>query len=109
MRLPRKRRGSTAMNGKTCLTGGSLLTLLLLIAALAFPATSALAQGSPISPKISIQGDQNHLTPEEQERQKKLDEDYKAASKKIPDQTASDPWGDVRPAPSASASKKKQQ
>jgi hypothetical protein len=95
------------MNGKTCLTGGSLLTLLLLIAARAFPAASALAQGSPISPKISIQGDQKRLTPEEQERQKKLDEDYKAASKKRSEGVG--PLGDVRPAPSASASKKKQQ
>jgi hypothetical protein len=94
------------MNGKDCPTGRSVLTVLLLIAALAFPAANALAQGSPISPKISIQGDQKRLTPEEQERQKKLDEDYKAASKKIPDQKASDPWGDLRSAPTASALKK---
>ena len=80
----------------------------LLAAALALPA-SAFAQ-SPLSPKISLQGDQKRpLTPEEQERQKRLDAEYKAATSKIPDQKRGDPWDDVRPAPSASASKKKQQ
>jgi hypothetical protein len=40
------------------------------------------------------------LTPsEERERQKKLDDAYKAASKKIPDQKSNDPWAPVRPAP----------
>jgi len=81
----------------------------LLAAALALPAASAFAQ-SPLSPKISLQGDQKRpLTPEEQERQKRLDAEYKAATSKIPDQKRADPWAEVRPAPSASASKKKQQ
>jgi hypothetical protein len=81
----------------------------LLAAALALPAASVFAQ-SPLAPKISLQGDQKRpLTPEEQERQKRLDAEYKAATSKIPDQKRADPWADVRPAPSASASKKKQQ
>jgi hypothetical protein len=38
------------------------------------------------------------LTPsEERQRQKNLNDDYKAASKKIPDQKANDPWAIVRP------------
>jgi hypothetical protein len=50
------------------------------------------------------------LTPEEQEQQKKIDDDYKAAAKKIPDQTKkSDPWADVRATPDVHAPKKKQQ
>jgi hypothetical protein len=83
----------------------------LLSAALALPAASAFAQDvNPLSPKISLQGEQKRrLTPEEQERQKRLDADYKAATSKIPDQKRADPWADVRPAPSASAAKKKQQ
>jgi hypothetical protein len=48
------------------------------------------------------------LTPEEQERQKQLDNDYKAATKKIPEQKAYDPWADVRPTPTVPAPKKKQ-
>jgi hypothetical protein len=36
---------------------------------------------------------------EERERQKKLDDAYKAATKKIPDQKSNDPWPVVRPAP----------
>jgi ATP-dependent DNA ligase len=53
--------------------------------------------------------EKRQLTPEEQERQKQLDAAYRAAQKKIPDQKAADPWGGVRPTPTASASKKKQQ
>jgi hypothetical protein len=88
-----------------------ILLRTLLIAALALPAASAFAQDvSPLSPKISLQGDRKRpLTPEEQERQKRIDAEYKAATSKIPDQKRSDPWADVRPAPSASAAKKKQQ
>ena len=86
-----------------------ILLRALLAAALALPAANAFAQ-SPLSPKISLQGEQKRpLTPEEQERQKRLDAEYKAATSKIPDQKRSDPWADVRPAPSASAAKKKQQ
>jgi len=92
---------------------------LVLAAAFALPGAGALAQ-SPIMPKISIGGEQKRaLTPEEQERQKQIDADYKAATSKIPAQKAPDPWADVRQAPSsgekpsasaqnASAQKKKQ-
>ena len=88
-----------------------ILLRALLAAALALPAASAFAQDiNPLSPKISLQGEQKRrLTPEEQERQKRLDADYKAATSKIPEQKRADPWADVRPAPSASAAKKKQQ
>jgi hypothetical protein len=37
--------------------------------------------------------------PEERERQKKLDDAYKAATKNIPNQKSNDPWAAVRPAP----------
>jgi hypothetical protein len=69
-------------------------------------------------PKMSLQGDQKRqLTPEENERRKQLDNDYKAAISKIPDQGANDPWAAVRPTPSTPSpktptvvgSKKKQQ
>jgi hypothetical protein len=43
--------------------------------------------------------EKKQLTPEEQEQQKQLDADYKAATKKIPDQKTADPWGSVRPTP----------
>jgi hypothetical protein len=77
-----------------------------LLAAMALPAGSALAQDNPFMPKLSLQGDQKRkLTPEEEERQQRLDADYKAATKKIPDQKAADPWADVRQAPAAPAPK----
>ena len=89
----------------------SLHTLLgfVLAAAVALPAASALAQdsgGNPLSPKLSIGGEQKRkLTPEEEERQKQIDADYKAATSKIPAQKAPDPWANVRAAPAASGQK----
>ena len=81
--------------------------LILLAAALALIITNAYAQQTP---KINLlQGDQKRpLTPEEREQQKKLDDDYKAATKKVPDQKAIDPWGDVRPTQTPAAKKKQQ-
>ena len=81
--------------------------LIPLAGALALLTTSAPAQ-MPM-PSFSLQGDKKRpLTPEEQERQKQLDNDYKAATKKIPEQKANDPWADVRPTPTVPAPKKKQ-
>ncbi len=83
-------------------------TLLGFVLAVAFalPGTSALAQSNPIMPKLSIGGEQKRqLTPEEQEREKKIDSDYKAATSKIPAQKAPDPWADVRQAPAGSGPK----
>ncbi len=80
-----------------------------LAAAFALPAAMALAQDSginPLSPKLSIGGEhKKKLTPEEEERQKQIDADYKAATSKIPAQKAPDPWADVRHAPAASGQK----
>jgi hypothetical protein len=89
--------------------GGRPLRWLLslpLAAALVWPATMAFAQdsggGNPIMPKFSIGGEQKRkLTPEEQEKQKQIDADYKAATSKIPAQKKADPWADVRQAPAA--------
>jgi hypothetical protein len=83
-----------------------MLLGLVLAAAFALPGTSALAQSNPIMPKFSIGGEQKRpLTPEEQERQKQIDADYKAATSKIPARKAPDPWADVRPGPAASGPK----
>jgi hypothetical protein len=87
------------------------LLSLLLAAALVLSPTMAFAQdgggGNPIMPKFSIGGEQKRkLTPEEQERQKQIDADYKAATSKIPTQKTVDPWGDVRQAPPAASAHK---
>jgi hypothetical protein len=84
-----------------------MLLGLVLAAAFALPGTSALAQSSnPIMPKFSIGGDQKRaLTPEEEERQKQIDADYKAATSKIPARKAPDPWADVRQGPAGSGQK----
>jgi hypothetical protein len=80
---------------------------LVLVAAFALPGANALAQENPFMPKMSIGGEQKRaLSPEEQERQKQIDADYKAATSKIPAQKkAADPWADVRQGPAASGPK----
>ena len=64
------------------------------------PAPDSSSSGNPFMPSMSLGAkEEKQLTPEEQERRKQIDADYKAATKKIPDQKAStDPWGGVRPA-----------
>ncbi len=85
----------------TC--GGAMLVLV---------AASASAQGvsmdngmmgfSPFKPQ-----DKPRPTQDQIEKQQRLDDAYKAATNKIPDQKSGDPWGAVRPASSAPAAKKK--
>jgi len=59
--------------------------------------TGAAAAQLPMG--MSLQHEKPRLTPEEIARQKAIDDAYKAATKKIPDQQSNDPWSDVRPAP----------
>jgi hypothetical protein len=85
-------------------------TLIPLAATLAMLTGSAFAQSNPFMPKMSLGGEEKKpLTPEEQEKQKQLDDAYRAATKKIPNQASNDPWATVRPAPAAPAAKKKPQ
>ena len=85
------------------------LISLLLAVPFVVPAATAFAQdgagGGPM-PKFILGGEQKRkLTPEEEEQQRKIDADYNAATKKIPTQRATDPWGDVRQAPAGSGQK----
>ena len=94
--------------GRNAVFEKQLRTLLgvVLVAAFAVPATSALAQSNPLAPKLSIGGQEKRkLSPEEEQRQKQIDADYKAATSKIPAQKTLDPWADVRQAPAASGQK----
>jgi hypothetical protein len=79
----------------------------LLAGALVLLADHASAQMMPGMSR-AMQKEQKHLTPEEQERQKQLDKDYKAATNKIPDQKAADPWATVRPTPIVKGQSKNQ-
>jgi hypothetical protein len=82
--------------------------LIWLAGALALMTANASAQSLPPINLLQLQREQKHLTPEEQEQQKKLDDAYKTATKKIPDQKTNDPWADVRQTPTVPAPKKKQ-
>jgi hypothetical protein len=60
-------------------------------------------------PSISLGKDGPPRTPEEIEKQKQIDNAYKSATSKIPNQSgANDPWGDVRPTPTTPPKKKPQ-
>jgi hypothetical protein len=90
-------------------SAGNIVRLLPAVAVVAMLTGTAYAQ---IMPKFNLNGDDKRkLTPEEQEQKKQLDDAYRQATNKIPDQKASDPWADVRPVPAtpAPALKKKQQ
>jgi hypothetical protein len=89
------------------MAGKTLWTVLRMAVALGVLAGPAAAQQSPLMPRFSL-GDAKHkLTPEEQARQDALDNAYKSATNKIPDQkTANDPWATVRTAPAAPGIKK---
>jgi len=84
---------------------GNNNTLPLLVMAFALVSSSAFAQ---MSPQMSFPTQKRHepLTPEQQKYQKEFDENYKAASKKIPDQNPNDPWANIRPAPAVPSNKK---
>ena len=82
-------------------------------AMLMLTAAGASAQGVGISPDGQMsfspfkQQDKRPLTQDEVDRQRALDNAYKAATNKIPEQKSNDPWGNVRTSAPAPAAKKK--
>ena len=110
------RRGGRAERGKRHAQGWKRLDqrcveqALIALCDIALQSGSAFAQSNPFMPKMSLGGQEKKaLSPEEQEKQKQLDADYKAATNKVPDQKANDPWASVRQTPTVPAPKKKQQ
>jgi hypothetical protein len=80
------------------LTKGLRSKSLLPAAALALLSGSASAQMGAGKPGVGPPD--TGRTPLEQKQQKQIDNDYKAATKNIPNQKPKDPWGDIRPTPS---------
>jgi len=76
----------------------------MLAGALVFLTGSASAQMGRGPPRP---GDNQSESPVDQQRQKQIDNDYKAATKIVPDQKPKDPWAEVRPPPVDPPSKKK--
>ena len=66
-----------------------------IVALLAAPAAAQMPMG------MNFKNEPKKLTPEELAKRKALDDAYNAATKKIPDKQANDPWASVRPNPSA--------
>jgi len=59
---------------------------------------------SPLMPSISLTPESRPLTPEEKEKREAIEDAYKSAIQKIPDQKKSaDPWENVRPTTSSKA------
>jgi len=68
-----------------------------ILALIAGPASAQVA----LSP---FKHEERKLTPDELKDKQQRDKDYKAAMDKIPDKkVVKDPWGDIRPAPQATA------
>jgi hypothetical protein len=111
-----KKRGNVMPAARNHLTQGVWSKLLLISGTLPLLCGSAFAQipapdssssGNPFMPSMSLgEKEKKQLTPEEQEKQKQLDADYKKATNKIPDQKATDPWGGVRPTPTGKGQSK---
>jgi hypothetical protein len=81
-----------------------LRNLIQAAAILALVTGPAAAQGVALSP---FKGQEKKLTPDELKAQQERDKDYKAAMDKIPDKkVVNDPWGNIRPAPQATAKNK---
>ena len=78
-------------------------------AILAFVAGPVLVAG-PASAQVALspfKEQDKRLTPDELKAKQDRERDYKAAMDKIPDKKVTvDPWGDVRPAPQATAKNK---
>ncbi len=81
----------------------ALITLIL------FSMTQAVS-AQAVRPGVHFNEDQGKVprTKEQQEYDKALDRAYNSANKKIPEKNKPDPWGDIRPAPSAAAKNKQQ-
>ncbi len=65
------------------------------------------AASAQMIPGINLGNSSPQLTPEELEKQKRIEDEYNRTMEKIPEKKAADPWGVVRQNPS-SASKAKQ-
>jgi len=64
----------------------------------------ALALAQSLGAGIPLNQDSSK-SPEQIEKQKKIDEDYRATLKKIPDAKANDPWGSMRSADTGTQAK----
>jgi hypothetical protein len=61
-------------------------------------------------PGINLNSDSRPLTTEEKEKRKAIDDAYRSAIEKLPDQNKStDPWEDVRSTKATTSSKRRQQ
>ena len=79
---------------------------LAIAAALVLLVHPALAQSMP-GTAIPLNSD-DAKSPEEIAKQKRIDDDYKATLKKIPDAKANDPWGNMRSADTSTQAKSTQ-
>jgi hypothetical protein len=70
--------------------------------------TEVVSAQTPMGVHLNEDQGKRPRSKEQQEYDRVLDRAYQSAAKKIPEQTKPDPWGNVRPSPSA-ADKNKQQ
>jgi len=82
-----------------------IIAAAILTAALATPGfAQAPSLGSTLTPNLG--SDINHpKSAEELKRQQEIENSYKSGLSKIPDQKATDPWGNIRADPKATQAK----
>ena len=69
----------------------------------------ALLAGPAAAQSMNMLAKERQLTPEEQQREREIEEHYRDAVSKLPDKKKSnDPWGNVRQAPAASSATRQQ-
>jgi hypothetical protein len=92
---------------RTCSEPGIVMKFVhsfgLAIAALVLLVHPASAQSTP-GMAIPLNSE-DAKSPEEMEKQRRIDDDYKATMKKIPDAKANDPWGNMRSADTSTQAK----
>jgi hypothetical protein len=93
------------MRKTLCILACAGASLLLLTAAASAQGVTLGDNGVGFSP--FKQQDKKPLTQDEVDKQRKLDDAYKAATNKIPDQKTNDPWAVVRPSGPTPTAKKK--
>jgi hypothetical protein len=63
------------------------------------------AVSAQMKPGVTLKNDKPSRTKEQKEYDKAVDQEYRSAIKKIPEQRKSDPWGDIRTTPAPAAKK----
>jgi len=81
-------------------------SFILLLMTQAISAQDNSGGSNPFRPGLDFKNDRPSRTKEQKEYDKAIDGEYQSKLKKIPDAGKTDPWGNIRPTPPATAKNK---